>query len=145
MDKKVIDKIVKLMALADNNPNAQEAQSAKEMAGRLMAKYDISIQMLSDNEKAPFEIDPVVLKRKSLRGFDTMLYKIISDFNGVGYIVQNGNKYINAKYYFIGSRSDIEANQYMIDIILRQRSSKWKEYLKLYFQVIKPTGKEKGI
>ena len=143
MNKKIIDKIVKLMALSDNNPNEAEALSAKNMAGKLMAEHDIDIQMLSDAEKPEFETEEVTLKRKSLRKFDVMLYNHISRFNEVGYVIQDGNKYCPAKYFFIGSKSAIEANQYMVDIIIKQRNAKWKEHAKNYYVTIKPKAKQK--
>ena len=59
MDTKVIEKIQKLFALANNNPSEEEAASAALMAQRLMAKHNISATdidaVLTQDEKIVVE------------------------------------------------------------------------------------------
>jgi hypothetical protein len=56
-----------------------------------------------------------------------MLYHALSKFNGVVYLSQSS---INGKgsNIFVGRRCDIEANDYMMWIVLTQRKAKWKEH-----------------
>ena len=49
-DKKIIDRIKKLLALAKGNANAAEATAAALKAQKLIAEYDVSKAELHDNE-----------------------------------------------------------------------------------------------
>ena len=50
MDKSVIERIKKLLSLAGNNPNENEAMAAALKAQALMAQYNIEIDQLEDRE-----------------------------------------------------------------------------------------------
>lgn len=43
MEEKIIEKIRKCLALANNNPSEEEAKAAALMAQKLLAKYNISL------------------------------------------------------------------------------------------------------
>lgn len=49
-NEQVIEKIKKALALANNNPNENEARAALLMAQKLMAKYNVSVEMTEDEE-----------------------------------------------------------------------------------------------
>ena len=51
--EKIIDKIEKLLALAEKNPNENEAMAAAAKAQELMAKYNIQMAQLGNNEEKP--------------------------------------------------------------------------------------------
>ena len=46
--EKIMDKIRKLLALSNNNPNEHEAMAAALKAQKLMAEYDIEVEQLED-------------------------------------------------------------------------------------------------
>lgn len=48
---KIADKIQKLLNLAGNNPNEEEAQAALLKAQKLMAQYNVDIESLGDGKK----------------------------------------------------------------------------------------------
>lgn len=126
MDRKaIIDKVVKLLALSNNNPNQAEAESAKKMATKLMAQYDISV--IEAKEKPTFENDKRYLKRKNHIPYDTNLINIISYFNGVSLLRGTG---ITAYYIYVGRKEDIQTNDYMMDIIFNQRKVEWTKFRK---------------
>jgi hypothetical protein len=50
IDDKIIDRIKKLMALGENNPNEHEAKIAMERAHRLLAKYNLSLADLPQDK-----------------------------------------------------------------------------------------------
>lgn len=62
--KAIIARIKKLFALADNNPNANEALAAALKAQKLIANYDIGQCELSHDEEEPIvEIEALVRER----------------------------------------------------------------------------------
>lgn len=62
--KAIIERIKKLFALADNNPNANEALAAALKAQKLIANYDIGQSELSHDEEEPIvEIEALVRER----------------------------------------------------------------------------------
>lgn len=129
--KKVIDKVIKLLALSNNNPNEAEAKSAANMAAELMAKYDIEVMETKEKDREGFETFNRLLKRKKPIPFDVQLINIISRFNGVAYLIQNS--YVSVgRYIFVGRKADVEINDYMIDLVMSQRSNAWKKYLKQF-------------
>ena len=48
---KIADKIQKLLNLAGNNPNEEEAQAALLKAQKLMAQYNVDLESLGDGKK----------------------------------------------------------------------------------------------
>ena len=51
--EEIIKKIEKLLALAGNNPNENEALAASLKAQELIAKYNVNIDHLGDNKETP--------------------------------------------------------------------------------------------
>jgi len=143
--KKLIDKVVKLLALSENNSETAEAKSAKEMAAKLMAKHDISY--IETREKPDFKTFNKVLTRLYPIKYDSTLINVISSFNGVGYFIRRGlnrgpNKCPGANI-FCGREANIQANDYMLEIVFQQRQSAWKRYLEEYKEKWSLSPKEK--
>lgn len=62
--KTIIERIKKLFALADSNPNANEALAAALKAQKLIADYDIDQSELSRNKEEPIvEVESLVRDR----------------------------------------------------------------------------------
>lgn len=73
---KIINKIKKLLALAGNNPNEQEAQAAYAKAQALMAQYSIE---LSEESGEEVEIVAMPCEHPKNKGFRKPLASIISN------------------------------------------------------------------
>lgn len=128
MDKqKIIDKVVKLLALSKDNENSNEAQAAKNMAAELMAKHDISI--IEAKEKSSIKVNRRILTRLYPIKYDSALIGIICEFNGVAYLKQRGYGKRRGWNIFVGTKTDLVCCHYMIDILFQQRLAAWKKYL----------------
>lgn len=53
--EQILDKVKKILALAGNNPSEEEAKSAALKAQELLAKYNLSMADIGDDEDAPKE------------------------------------------------------------------------------------------
>jgi len=140
--KEIIDKVIKLLDLANSTNSDNESEVAKEKAAILMAKYDI--------KEIESEIEPIyktseqMLNRQSHIKYDTLLLNIVSSFNGVAYI-KKPRLGCKAKNVFVGRESDVECNSFMIEILQQQRWSAWKKYrahLKGKYEIV-PTDLDK--
>jgi hypothetical protein len=118
----LIDKIVKLLALADSTIHSEEADSARNMAATLMAKHNITIDTTVEE---PFTVDKEDTPRAgSSCKYEDILINSISNLSGVATI--RGAGY----YKFVGKKTDIEAFQYTRSIIYSQRDASWQTYRK---------------
>ena len=76
-DKKIIDRIKKLLALAKDNADAAEATAAALMAQKLIAKHDVSKDELHEGE--PEEIAEVVSGEIKGKPWGKRLASVIAD------------------------------------------------------------------
>lgn len=130
---KLINKIVKLLALADGTNHSDEAESAKRKAAEMMAKFNIEMSDLIKKDGV-FTKSERVQTTRSVEPFDIHLVNAIAYFNGVCLLsgtrtTEKGYKYC---YTFVGREVDIEATEYMIDIVKQQRKSAYDIYSKEY-------------
>ena len=126
--KKLIDKVIKLLTLAESTTFDEEAENAKRMASELMAKHNIEISEALQRESAAFNQKDKTLNHKDPYGFDITLMNCICIFNGVLMITGYNYKLHKAKASYIGAEEDIEAAEYMIDIVYAQRKRAYKAY-----------------
>jgi hypothetical protein len=124
--RKIIDKVVKLLALSENNSCTAEAKAAKDKAAELMAKFDISVS--EENSDLKFETHKRTITSKAPYKHDKILLNVISRFNGIVYLSQEGRT--KGANIFVGRRCDVESNDYMMFVVLSQRETKWKEFRK---------------
>lgn len=129
--KKVIEKVIKLLALSQNNPNSNEANLAEKKASELMAEWDISM-IETQKEEEGFTKEERVLGRIKIIGYDAILINAISIFNDVAYLTKKGLYGKKGANIFLGKKADIEGNDYMIDMIFAQRKAAWTTYRKAY-------------
>lgn len=113
--KQLIDKIVKLMALADDQAGKPEAEVARRKVSELMAKNNIALQDL-EQTKSTFIKKEQMMQRKTHYKFDTLLVNHIFKFNEVALLLIN-----NGNYMYVGRQQDIEAAEYMLDLVMQQR------------------------
>ena len=126
--QKILDKVIKLLTLAEGTNFEGEAISAKNMAAELMARYDIHE---SEMDPAPEYIENVQeLTRMKLKKHESILINSVSIFNGVAFIRTDGYRSIKGKMTFVGNQSDLDCNEYMLDIIRTQRKQMWKNHTK---------------
>src|SRR5271166_1165540 len=120
--KKMIDKIVKLLAKADNEgATPEEAKSFANAAAELMAKYNISlIETVKDEE---FTTVSEQTGRKVAASYESSLLNAIARLTGVFMVVSNKNE-----FKYSGRPSNIENFQYMRDVVYLQRTAAWREF-----------------
>lgn len=126
--KKLIDKVVKLLALADSTNHSEEADTARRMAADLMAKHNIKLTEAEIRDE--IERQKRTQSVKSMQKFDIDLIWAITKFNGVSAVFKDGVKFHEKKssFDFIGTPQDIEAADYMIDIVKQQRKQSYEVY-----------------
>ena len=116
--KAMIDRIVNMLALADSTTHAEEAATAREMAGELMAKYSIEYTDINPDDAAPEYTEHTATHNPSAA--DQLLENAIGKFNGVFVVLVE--KYNDDKYLrLIGTRENIDAHRYMMDMVKSQR------------------------
>ena len=112
----IIEKVIKLMALANGTTHTAEAESAKKMAAELMAKHDVQLEECVPEKD--FTIDKQELGRKNHNMQESDLLFATASFNGVKYIRHMGHK--GAAYVLVGRTADIEVTKFMYDILFQQ-------------------------
>jgi hypothetical protein len=135
--KKIMDKVIKLLTLADGTDHTPEADSARAMAADLMAKYEIK----AIEQKLEHSEEREVLTRIKPIKYDSALIQIVTSFNGVGYIVKQTHD--RGENVYVGFKPDIIGARYMINILMEQRLTAWKGYLKQYREECGKAPKEK--
>lgn len=116
----LVDKVTKLLALADSTTHGPEADSARQMAATLMAKHNIASSDMT--QKEAFETVDVKTERSSVAKYETILLQMVAEFNGVAILLHGTN------YRFIGTPSDLAAFGYMRDVVYQQRTAAWRAY-----------------
>lgn len=96
MEEKIIEKIRKCLALANNNPSEEEAKAAALMAQKLLAKYNISISDVESLEAANEEIAEEVVWYKSIVKGVARAWK----YELAGIVAKN----FRCKYFFYGKK-----------------------------------------
>jgi len=123
--QKQITRIINLLAIADSTIHNEEADSARKMAGKLMAQYSIDFIDVKPDETPDFTTDDYVVLNP--RKHDVLLENAIGKFNGILVVTMtktNGNKYIR----LVGTRANVEAHQYTMDLVKSQRAHAWKMF-----------------
>jgi hypothetical protein len=129
---KLVDKIAKLLALAENNSFAPEAQAARDMAATLMAKHNVALGDMIKTGSGMTKHEEVLTTKLSQK-FDNMLGFRVARFNNCAMVLCEGGAK-KAKFVFCGMPQDIEATLYMLDIIKQQRKTAYAEYTLSYIK-----------
>ena len=124
MDHAIVDKVIKLLALADDKGATDgEKEAAKAMAVKLMAKYQISMAQAHTSAPHDQRLFAKLEVETGLTSFDTAdtkLITVVCRFSQVC-VIRATNP---TRYIFVGKDSDIESALYMADILIRQRDEK---------------------
>ncbi len=119
--KAIIDKVSKLLELANSTPHSEEAATAKNMAASLLAKHNMSIGDLQDEDIIKVE----EFKAKRQFNYTKSLYDSIGSFTGVAFLYSSGNHPI---FFYVGKRENIEAFRYMLSVVISQMERQWEQY-----------------
>lgn len=98
---KIIDKIQKLLALAGNNPSQAEAESAALMVQRLIAKYNIDMNNISNEEQIQYKLLKAV--HSNNEGYRSHLAVVIADNFRCKPIL------VGSTIHFFGREGDVDA------------------------------------
>lgn len=127
---KLIDKIVKLLALSEGTNHTEEADTARQKAAELMAKHNLTYSELESKTQGFIQTERIQTT-KSPEKFDMVLINVIAKFNGVCFLTRVTD-YAKARFIYIGTEQDIEACEYMVDMVKAQRKVAYDIYSKEY-------------
>ena len=133
MKEKIIKKVKKALALANNNKNPNEAQAAMLMAQKMMAKYHIEMKEVEEVEEAEVQEDEVNVKKGSWR--KSLMKVICSNYRCDCFLRGNTGKMI----IIVGAKEDIEiaktiyefAENQLIDGFNNYFKNNYEEYTKI--------------
>lgn len=111
----LLEKVSKLVDLSDRSTFDGEATTARKMAAKLIAKYDLDVTRLSQGEEITVDFLETGKSRQD-RQFSGLV-KSISDYCGVYTILRS--RY-DVSYMFTGTRTNIDAALYMINALSSQ-------------------------
>lgn len=122
----IVEKIKGLLALADDNGNDEESQTAFMMAQKLMLKNEISMEEIHSSESNKKINEGQVTTYKKLYWWERKLAMIISENFRVKFFYNNkhlkGRKHIKRAITFFGYDKDVELAKEMYvlayDVIL---------------------------
>lgn len=129
---KIIEKVANILAKADSTTFEAEAETARKLAAKLIANFEIKQSELGLN-KSPLMIRVVQTdnnRRKNMK--HALLYNIISKYCGVYMVV------IGTDYTLVGREDDIDATIYMMNVIWSQvvdMTEKWYADMKRKYVV----------
>lgn len=132
-DEKVLDKIKKLLALA-NSSNEHEASLAAQRAQKLLLKYNLTMQSVEKHDSD--YVNRVVEERTFLRTEDKFVSRILTDHFFVrvfsqrlrteGYEIGKQNSF--AQVVLLGTKSNVEIASYIRDFLINEFHSCWISY-----------------
>ena len=122
MKEKIIEKIKKALALANNNKNPNEAEAAMLMAQKMMAKYHIEMQEVEEAEEPEIQQDGVEIKKGSWR--KSLMKLICNNYRCDCYIQGVGGK----KIIIVGAKEDIEIAKTIYEFAENQLTDGFNKY-----------------
>lgn len=135
MDK-MIEQIRKLLALAGNNPCEKEAISAALKAQALMAKYNIDLAQVEDEQSKEEIVKEYCMKGTGVSKWKNMLASIISKNFRVKFYLSGDN------IVFYGYKTDVNIAKEVYNFLAKQGS---KFATRLYNKVRMSGGYTKGV
>ena len=99
MEDKILDRIKKLFALAGNNSNQNEADSAMKMAKKMLDKHNLSVYDLKEKDDVGIKIEDNVNMP-----WTRTIYSAISKLYDVKYIMDKTSKPM--KHLLVGTESN---------------------------------------
>lgn len=130
MEKKIIERIMKLLELS-NSPYEAEALSAMSKAEALMAEYNIEKDALRPKEETVEVIEETVdFGRKTLPMWITYLAGIISSHFRVMHYYKN--YYREKELIFVGEPEDVQVARATMEYAVNTANTLWKGFYNNY-------------
>jgi hypothetical protein len=125
--KKILDRLAKIMALADGTEFAGEAENARKMAEALMAEHGVGAEDVADIE---FELRKVPSYYDFDAQWDRILKWAIAELNNCLPLMYTkpGDDEKVTHFGYVGRPIDIDAALYMTDELIRQRGRAFMAY-----------------
>ena len=118
----MIDKVQKMLAMAESTTHEGEARVFKEKAAELMAKFQMDNADLLG--KPQYIIRDEQEQNPDLS--DQHISNAVAKFNGI-FCLLTGTKG-NNRLQLVGTIGDLTAYDYMLDSVYRQRNTGWCDY-----------------
>jgi hypothetical protein len=110
--EKIIDRIKKLLELANNNPNEHEAQAAMAKATEMLEAYNLDMAVLGTSGKGAQRSD--TKKNGGLYGWQRKLWKAVAEMNFCHYLSVKGlAKGSTYEHRLIGSHANVVSTEMM--------------------------------
>jgi hypothetical protein len=123
--KDLIDKIVKLLELANSTPYPEEAKSAKAKATKLMADWQIKEGDLYKDEE--IIIHTIETNRQRPSSIKSWLLAVVCRHTGVSFFIRQT---YHKQYNIVGRKTDIEICIYLFECIDHQLETLARNYKK---------------
>lgn len=124
MKEKIIEKIKKALALANNNKNPNEAQAAMLMTQKMMAKYHIEMQEIEESEESEIQENELDIKKGSWR--KSLMKLICNNYRCNCFLRGNTGKRI----IIVGAKEDIEIAKTIYEFAENQLIDGFNKYFK---------------
>ncbi len=124
--EQIINRAIKLIRLAENNSNANEAASAAAAAQALLDRHGIERAMLDQSEDDPTDQEPVgkqgVLQKGAVVAWRQRLAGVLAKANGCQvYIMKmRGGGARCTEILLVGRESDAQSIRYLFEAITRE-------------------------
>ncbi len=136
----VLERVKKLLALANNNDNEHQAQAASQKAMELLAKHNLDMAMVGHTAKGKQGSNRSDNKRKGgLYGWQRALWKSVSELNFCMYWALKGNgKGATYEHRILGRAENVLAAEIMAEYLqstverLAQRWAKDQGYSSVF-------------
>lgn len=130
VDNQVLDRIKKLLALA-NSSNEHEAKLAAEKASELLLRHNLTMQQLNQ-EETEYDVAENVISMRILGPAEKMALFTTRDFFFVEVVVgrHSGKKawYVS----LIGEKTNLQVATYVYNFLLLRGRAAWKQYISEY-------------
>lgn len=113
--KKILERVKKLIALASNNDNAHEAESALTMAHKLIAKYNLDASLLKGDEQEAHAKN--TQRMKSSGPWARTICQGLAKLYFCKYYYISYGKRID-DHVFVGKTSNVEMAQMIADYVI---------------------------
>jgi hypothetical protein len=122
--KKILDRLTKILALAESTAFSAEAETARRMAEALMAEHGMSAANVEDAE---FERREVPSYFDTDVQWDRIFKWAIGELNFMLMLANRDNSKVKA-FVYVGRPLDIDAALYMTGELIRQRGRAFIDY-----------------
>ncbi len=113
----LVGKIQKLLALAGNNPNENEAAAAMEAASRLMALHNLSLTDVETTDSEERVEEKFAEKGGTKAGWARRVWNSTSNLNFCKYFYTARPRYADI-HHIIGTRANVIATQIMAEYLI---------------------------